>query len=241
MIPKIVHYCWFGGKTIPTEAQKNIDSCKHYNPSYEIKIWTEDNFDLSENAYVQEAYQSKKWAFITDYVRLKVLFEEGGIYMDTDVEVLKPLDSLLNNKAFSGFESNSTIPTGTMGAEANNPWIRKLLEYYNGRHFFKDDGKFDLTTNVETITRITKANYDIKLNNTFQDLGDVTFYPFDYLCAKNSETGRVMISNNTYTIHHFSGSWQPKKGKIIKWLRYHNLDIIVRLIVGVKQGIKCGK
>ncbi|MBP3308781.1 MAG: glycosyl transferase [Clostridia bacterium] len=218
MIPKKLHACWFGGKPIPDDAQKYLESWKRFCPDYEIIIWNEENFDVNSNTYVKEAYQSKKFAFVTDYVRLKVLYEYGGIYMDTDVEVLKPLDDLLKYPAFSGFEGPNRIPTGTMGAEPNNRWIKMLLDYYDDRHFVLPDGNLDLTTNVKTITDITVSNYPIVLNNTFQSFEDFVMFPFDYLCAKDLVDGKVKTSDNTYTIHHFAGSWTSRKEKFVKWM-----------------------
>lgn len=218
MIPKILHACWFGGKPIPEEAQKYIDTWKKYNPEYEIKIWNEQTFDITSNQYAYEAYQNRKFAFVTDYVRLKVLYDFGGIYMDTDVEVLKPLDDLLQYPAFSGFEGPNRIPTGTMGAEKHNKWIRLLLDYYDDKHFVLEDGNLDLTTNVKTITDITVANYPIILNNTMQSFDDFVMLPFDYLCAKDLVDGVVKKTKNTYTVHHFAGSWTSLKKRFIKLL-----------------------
>ena len=207
MIPKIIHYCWFGGNPLPPLAEKCIASWKKFCPDYEIKEWNESNFDITSNTYIYEAFQCKKWAFITDYVRLWVIYKYGGIYMDTDVEVLKPLDAILYHPAFSGFESNCSIPTGIMAGEQNNKWFKLQLAYYDDRHFVRKDGSLDLTTNVKTITNITKQNYGINLNNIYQDLKDMVFYPSDFFCPKDYVTGVINTTQNTYTIHHFAGSW----------------------------------
>lgn len=208
MIPKIIHYCWFGGKGKPEDVIQYIESWKIYCPDYEIKEWNEKTFDVNENDYCREAYEAKKWAFVTDYVRLKVLYEFGGIYMDTDVEVVKSLDPLLKYNALSGYESQTSIPTGTMCACRNNEWIGMLLEDYKNRHFFKADGTLDLTTNVKVITRLTQQKYQLELDGNMKIFGDnMVLLPFDYLCAKDFETGIVTKTQNTFTIHHFSGSW----------------------------------
>lgn len=215
MIPKKIHYCWFGGKPLPDDAKSYIESWKKFCPDYEIIEWNEKTFDLYQNTYVKEAFENKKWAFITDYVRLWVIYNYGGIYMDTDVEVLKNLDDFLKHPAFSGFESSSDIPTGIMAGEKENNWFKLQLAYYDNRHFVNDDGSLDLTTNVITITNITKANYSISLNNSYQDLGDVVFYPSDYFCPKSHETGIINCTENTYCIHHFAGSWvNPYEKKV---------------------------
>lgn len=224
MIPKIIHYCWFGGNEFDNLIKKCIKSWKRYCPEYEIKEWNEDNFSIEENIYLKEAYQMKKWAFVSDYVRLKVLYEYGGIYMDTDVEVLKPLDELLYYNAFSGFESKNKIPTATMGARKRNPWIKELLNYYENRRFILSDGRLDMKTNVEVISEITKKRYEIKLNGKFQIIGDeIAFFPMEYLCAKEYLSGNIQMTKNTYTIHHFSGSWVPKYEKTLKG-RYPELQ-----------------
>lgn len=235
MIPKIIHCCWFGPKPISDQAKQYIKQWKTLNPDYEIIIWNENNFDYSSNRYATEAYGEGKWAFVTDYVRLKVLYDYGGIYMDTDVEALKPFDSILNCKAFSGFESDDRIPTGTMGAEPHNPWIKLLLDDYSSRSFYKADGSVDLTTNVSRITELTKQNYPIKLDNTLQDFGDFVIFPFDYFCAKNINDGIVYATENTITIHHFAGSWTSGKKKLISFLRNHFGNGFVQFLVKIKR------
>lgn len=213
MIPKIIHYCWFGENPLPELAQKCIASWRKYCPDYEIKEWNESNFDLTSCDYVREAYGAKKWAFITDYVRLYVMVKEGGIYMDTDVEVLKALDPFLRHKAFSGFEDEVSIPTGIMACEKGFPLFSKLLEDYDNRHFVLQDGKLDLTTNVVTITNLCKK-YGFIGNNTKQDICGFTLYPRDVFCPKSHVTGLINLTSQTVTIHHFSGSWQNKEAKI---------------------------
>ena len=210
-IPKTIHYCWFGGNPLPNIAVKCINSWKKYLPDYEIIEWNEDNFDVNSNLYVKEAYENKKYAFVTDYVRLLVLYNYGGIYMDTDVEIIKNIDVFLDNNAFSSFENNNYIPTGIMAAKKGNKWIKMLLDEYDDLKFIKDDGTFDLTTNVIRITEATIKNYNLIPNDTFQDLGDVVLYPHDYFCPKNWFSGKIEITSNTYAIHHFNGSWHSKR------------------------------
>lgn len=206
MIPKRIHYCWFGRNQKSELALKCIESWKEKLPEYELIEWNEDTFDINENVYCKEAYEAKKWAFVTDYVRLKVLYEYGGIYMDTDVEVLGSLDEFLNCKAFSGFESDCSVPTGIMASEANHPYVKELLEYYNDRHFLLEDGTYDVTNNVMIITALTQKK-GLVLDNTMQVVEDFTFYPKDYFCPKSWKTRKINITKNTKTIHHFAGSW----------------------------------
>lgn len=215
MIPKKIHYCWFGGNPLPELAIKCIESWKKYCPDYEIIEWNEKNFDLNSNQYVKEAFECKKWAFITDYVRLHAMVTQGGIYMDTDVEVLKNLDSFLENKAFSGFEREDAIPTGIMASEKDFPLFKELLLDYEDRKFLNENGEMDLTTNVTTITNIC-LNHGLELNNQKQTIKDFTLYPKDVFCPKSYETGIINCTENTYTIHHFSGSWHTEKEKKIE-------------------------
>lgn len=208
MIPKIIHYCWFGGKEKPADVQTYIASWHKYCPDYDFYEWNEHTFDVTQNDYCREAMKAKKWAFVTDYVRLKVLYDYGGIYMDSDVEVLKPLDPLLMFNGLSGYESQNHVPTGTMGACPRNEWICMLLHDYDERHFVLPDGSFDQTTNVEVITRLTQERYGLKLHGQRIEFGDGNvFLPFDYLCAKDPATHIVRRTSHTYTIHHFRGSW----------------------------------
>lgn len=207
MIPKTIHYCWFGRGKMPKLARKCIKSWKKYCPDYEIKEWNEDNFDLDLYPYAREAYENHKYAFVTDVVRLYALYHEGGIYMDTDVEVLKPLDPFLIHTAFSGFEDNKHVPTGIMASERGGVWTQENLLYYEGRHFVKSDGSFDIQTNVTTITNYMIA-HGLEPNNTFQDFPNlITIYPKDYFCPKDNVDLIINKTKNTVTIHHYAASW----------------------------------
>ena len=214
MEKKYIHYCWFGRGEKPELALKCIESWKKYCKDYEIIEWNEDNFDINSNKYVKQAYDAKKFAFVTDYVRLYTLYNYGGIYMDTDVEVIKPLDEFLNNPAFSGFENTNKIPTGIMAAEKGNKWICDLLKEYDLLEFVKEDGTYDLTTNVTRITNLTIKEYGLNPVSSYQNLNNiVVLYPYDYFCPKDWETGKINLTENTYTIHHFSGSWHTQEDK----------------------------
>lgn len=212
MIPRKIHYIWFGGNPLPQEAKDCIASWKKYCPEYEIVRWDEANFDLGQNSYVEEAYRAKKWAFVSDYARLWILVNYGGVYMDTDVELLKPIDSMLNHRAFSGFESNNAIPTGIMGCEKGYTLFRELLDDYDGRHFLRKDGTFDLKTNVVAITSYCLKK-GLVLNNSYQVIDGFALYPSDWFCPKSHETGAINCTGNTVAIHHFSGSWMDESEK----------------------------
>ena len=225
MIPKVIHYCWFGRGQMPQLALKCIESWKKYLPDYEIKEWNEDNFDLDMYPYVREAYDNRKFAFVTDVVRLYALYHEGGIYMDTDVEVLKSLDSLLKYEAVSGFESPTQIPTGLMACREGHPLFKELLYEYNGIHFVKEDGTLDLTTNVVRITNACLKN-GLVLNNKLQTIKGFTILPKDYLCPKSYKDGKIYLTKNTMTIHHFAGSWLDDKTRS----RHNNKRKILSLL-----------
>lgn len=206
MIPKKIHYCWFGGNPLSELAKKCIDSWQKYCPDYEIIEWNEKNFDIESYRYAKEAYDVKKWAFVSDVARLYALVTCGGIYMDTDVELLKPLDHLLEYEALSGFEAKDRISTGLMACREKFPLFAELLADYDNRRFVDDEGNYDLTTNVKTITDIC-LKHGLLLNNQKQTVEGFTLFPADYFCPKDYTTGKLNITENTYAIHHFDGSW----------------------------------
>ncbi len=217
MIPKRIHYCWFGRGQMPDLAIKCIESWHMFMPDYEYKLWNEDNFDLNCNQYVYEAYEAKKYAFVTDYVRLYALYTEGGIYMDTDVEVLKPYDDLLYLSGFTGYEGSKHLPpvTGTMASEAGNLWVKEQLSAYNGIHFLRPDGSFDLKNNTTRISEIMR-NGGFVQNGEKQVYKDMHIFPVEYFCPRQT-TGEVLITENTYCDHHFMASWTDKR---LGWKRY---------------------
>ena len=222
MIPKVIHYCWFGNNTKDEVVKKCIESWYKHCSDYEIIEWNESNFNINENYFVKEAYKAKKWAFVSDYVRLKVLYEYGGVYCDADLEIIKNIDDLLRWGAFSGYQNINEIPTGIIGAVPQNKWIGYLLSYYNNRHFICDKG-YDMRTNVSIITEMTKEKYNLFFDNRIEVFGDLcVLFPQDYLCAKNSRNGKIIITKNTYAIHHFNGSRVDRNVKfklfVRKWL-----------------------
>ena len=231
-IPRVIHYCWFGGNPLPELAQKCIASWKKYCPNYEIIRWDETNFDIHYNDYVWEAYQAKKWAFVTDVVRLYVLVNYGGIYMDTDVEVLRSLDVFLKYEAFSGFESEIDILTGIMACEKGQKLFKELLCEYNDAHFLKSDGTYDETTNVIRITN-TCLKYGFVPNNQLQTVNGFTLFPKDYFCPKDYVTRVTRLTENSYTIHHFDGSWKSEKDRYVSTLKQGHFWIPLRVAKGI--------
>lgn len=223
LIPKQIHYCWFGKGRKPNLALRCIESWRKYCPDYGITEWNESNFDMDRFPYAKEAYTTGKYAFVADVARLYALYSKGGIYLDTDVEVLRPLDVFLTDHAFSGFESGALISTGIMGAEEGNPWIRDLLQSYATRHFLREDGSLDYTPNTQAITRISLEKHGLRLNGQRQELkGGVVVYPKDYFCPKDSGTDKIALTDNTYAIHYYSASWftpaQHMKRRVVKAL-----------------------
>ena len=200
-------------------------------PDYEYKLWNEDNFDLNSVPYVKEAYEVKKYAFVTDYVRLYALFHEGGVYMDTDVEVLKPYDDLLSLSGFTGYEGSKHLPpvTGTMASERGNMWVKEQLDAYIGTHFILEDGTFDTTTNTTRITEIMKKNGFVP-NGKKQVYKDMHIFPVDFFCPRQT-TGEILIGENTYCDHHFMGSWEEDKKRSIflKILGQKNLTRLIKI------------
>ena len=229
MIPKRIHYCWFGGAAKPREVQQYIASWRKYCPDYEIKEWNESNFDIHCNRYCQEAYANRKWAFVSDVARVYALYHEGGIYMDTDVEVIKSLDPLLLNKAFIGFEGTQWIGTNMMGAVSGNLFFKQFLENYAERSFLNPDGTLIQTTNVEEITRMMQQEYAVCLNGQEQQAGDFRIYPSDRFSPYDYLNGKVAVTPETYSIHWFSQSWIPRSSFMTKLSQlYHRL-------IGVKM------
>ena len=216
MIPKIIHYCWFGRGEMPELAKKCIESWKNVLPEYEIKEWNEDNFNIDAFLYAREAYDNHKFAFVSDVVRLYALYTVGGIYMDTDVEVLKPFDSFLHHKAFSGYETVKMISTGIIGSEKGGKWVKHNLDYYIDKHFVNDDGSFNIVTNVTTITNYMKS-IGLNQDNSYQDFpGLITVYPKDFFSPKSQDDGKIYLTENTVTIHHYAQSWESKTHRVLR-------------------------
>ena len=217
-IPRVIHYCWFGGAPLPSSAKKCIASWKKYLPGYEIKEWNEGNFDLHCCRYVEEASNAKKWAFVSDYARFKILYDYGGLYFDTDVEVLKPLDAILARGGFMGVEGYADLDVNPGLGLAVAPGLglyKELFEAYHTRRFINDDGSMNLKTVVQYTTECLAA-HGLTDSCEIQFVAGVYIYPKEYFCPKNYLTGELDITENTYTIHHYSSSWLSgyKRAKI---------------------------
>ena len=222
-IPKIIHYCWFGGTPLPEKEQACIVSWKQFFPDYEIKFWNEETFDLSSAPlFAKQAYELKKYAFVSDYVRVKVLHDFGGIYFDTDVQVLARFDSILNNEGFLGFENSKRVGTATMAFMPHHPLMAKFLQYYTMHPFIDKNGNADITANVTILTDILTEQGFVG-NGQQQNINGVVVYPRDWFSPKKMNETDFNISPNTLAIHKFSCSWlsekQKKRGNNWLWLK----------------------
>lgn len=231
MIPKKIHYCWFGGLPLPELAVKCIESWKKYCPDYEIIQWDETNVDLSSVVYMREAYEAKAWGFVPDVARLQIIYEHGGVYLDTDVELCKSLDELLSNRAFMGFEDKKHVALGLgFGAEPGNKLIGMFLEEYKAMHFVNDDGSLNRKSSPLIQTDLLKR-IGLKQNGTLQIIDSTVIYPTQYFCPLSYETGKLRITEDTYSIHHYVGSWLTQKER--EWDRKR---VKVMTIFGKKVG-----
>ena len=213
MIPKIIHYCWFGGGEIPEKDKKCIESWKKYCPDYEIIDWNESNYDVKKNKYMYDAYKAKKWGFVPDYARFDIVFTYGGIYMDTDVEVMKSLESLLDNSGYMGFEEGNFVNGGIgFGAEKGNNVMRNLRDMYENLQFLKPNGEINTLPSPYYITDYLVSE-GLKRNNKIQNISDIVVYPREYFAPKEFSTGNISLTENTYTIHHYNASWLDEKTK----------------------------
>ena len=236
MIPKIIHYCWFGMSEMPELVQKCIASWYTHMPDWEYRLWTEDNFDItSAPAYVQEAYAAKKYAFVSDYVRLWALEREGGVYLDTDVEVLRSFEPLLNDTAFIGLEESLAMLPGTcvIACEAHCLWVKDMLTTYKGVCFLREDGTLDMTTNVQRLgKRMVQGGLLHERKIQYLPQWGLCVYTHDYFSPITST--RVMRkTKNTYCIHRFAGTWVD--GKKTRFLDCWITREMVNLLVQVKR------
>ena len=226
MIPKVIHYCWFGGNPLPKLAQKCIKSWKKYCPAYTIICWNESNYDISAAPlYVRQAYEAKKWAFVTDYVRLQVVYDHGGIYLDTDVELIKPLDSLLDHKAYFGFEDHEHINTGLgFGAEKGAQILADMMKDYESIPFVLADGSLDMIACPERNTTVF-VRQGLVQNGQYQEVSGFAVYPKDVFCPKDFYTGILRITRNTYSIHQYDSSWFNEQRQEVKRKRWRTKRI----------------
>lgn len=209
MITKTIHYCWFGGNPIPEKDKEYMSTWSKFLPDYQIKRWDESNFNIDLFPYVRQAYDSKKYAFVSDVARLHALVTEGGIYMDTDVELMKrpPIDGY---SAVAGFESKDRIMTAFMACEPRHALFQELFDEYRTRPFILDNGQLDCTTNVERLTSLLLKK-GLKLNDSSQIVAGMALFPSEYVCPYNNITHKITVTENTFCFHHFAGTWLEGK------------------------------
>ncbi len=242
MIPKIIHYCWFGRNPLPKSALKCIASWKKFFPEYEIKEWNEDNFDVNIIPYTQEAYSVGKYAFVSDYARFKILYENGGLYFDTDVEVIRPMDDIIARGAFMGVEvpakeknNNATEINPGLGL-AVAPGLglyKEILDYYDTLRFLNADGTPNQTTVVKHTTGVL-LRHGLQQHNNIQEVAGVWIYPKDYFNPLNDNTGKLDITPNTRSIHWYSKTWFSSRNPLREWIvrrihRYFGINSLVWL------------
>lgn len=241
MIPKIIHYCWFGGNPLPDLAKKCIDSWKKFCPDYEIIEWNELNYDVTKCAYLKEAYHAKKWAFVSDYARFDILYNYGGLYFDTDVELIESIEDIVSEGPFMGCEPTNlqkekygvgSIASGLgIGSPAHLSFYKEILTSYETDHFILKDGSYNLKTVVHRVSEII-GDFDYS-KNEIQVVKGIRIYPADYFCPLDYYTGELNITSNTRSIHHYTASWHDKKEKY-----YYEIEKKFRKKYGEKLGYR---
>lgn len=242
MIPKIIHYCWFGNGELPEKDRRNIEGWKRLCPDYEIIRWDESNYDIHKNKYMEECYSIPKWGFVPDYARTDIIYNYGGFYFDTDVELLKSLDEFLDESCIMGFEKKDSINHGHgFAAEKGHPVVKELLDFYGKIHFINADGSLNMTASPVYITKLMQK-HGLKLDGKEQVIGDVHIYPVEYFCPKNYISGDIKITKNTISIHHFNLSWMNSEDvKKMREMGHYSKycgEFIARNIVDLKYAKK---
>lgn len=240
-IPKIIHYCWFGKGEKPEIVKRCIESWKNNLVDYKLIEWNEENFDLNKNSFVREAYRVKKYAFISDYVRVEALYNYGGFYLDTDTEIFKSLDRFLDEESVWGYEEKNYIATSFIGAKKGNSLIKDFLDSYEGKEFLNADGSYNLETNVAVVTEILKG-YGLKANGEYQNIeGLGSFYPAEYFSPYDYINCVQNKTINSYAMHHFYKSWLPRSSKVKAMIKKNLVKIIGVKNLEFLRKIKDGK
>ena len=248
MIPKVIHYCWFGGAPKPKSVLRCIDSWKKHCRGFEIREWTEKDFDVTQNLFTKQAYEAKAWGFVPDYIRLWIIYTHGGIYLDTDVQVIRDLSALLKHKAFAGFEDDSYVALGLgFGAEPGDPLIYEHMQQYEAMRFILEDGSQNRKGSPQHTTEFLLEKGLQQKCREAQQVGSMTIYPPEYFCPKNFHTGLMNITPNTYSIHQYDSSWfteeeqeqkkkrwkamkaRQRKDKLLYW-RYLPNRVILKIL-----------
>ena len=218
MIPKIIHYCWFGRGEKPKLVQKCIASWEKYLPDYTLIEWNEDNFDVSQNNFVRQAYDHRNFAFVSDYARAKALYETGGVYLDTDVEALQSFDACLSHVFFAGFEEKNFVGTCVMGAQAGCALLRDYMAHYENTPYELPDGTLYADTNVVLLTRMFEQ-MGFRRDNTFQEKEGVAVYPREWFSPYDYINSVSYITDDSRAIHHFAQLWLPRRTRLKTMLK----------------------
>mgnify|MGYP002508679796 FL=1 len=222
-IPKVIHYCWFGNNPIPDKYKAWMESWHKFCPDYEIKVWNESNYDITKNKYMYQAYKQKKWGFVPDYARLDIIYNYGGIYLDTDIELVGGFDELLFQKGFAGFQSTKEVNLGSgFGAKAGLPIVKEMRDYYEDKQFVNGDGSLNLIASPALQTSVL-LKHGLKQNGEFQIVEDLTIFPEKMFCGKSLSSRMIVLKPYTRAIHHFDASWQDEGSQ----LRKKRLEIIL--------------
>ena len=213
MIPKKIHYFWIGGKSMPEKNKTCVESWKKFCPDYEIIEWNESNYDFSECTYMAQAYEAELWGFVPDYARLDIICREGGIYLDTDVELLKSLDDLLSCKAFMGFENRKSVAPGLgFGAEPGNEILKQMRDLYHSFSFYNENGTPNIAPSPFYATKLLRS-YGLQLNGKRQFVHGIDIFPAEYFAPLCYTDNRLKITENTYGIHWYHASWHTPEQK----------------------------
>ncbi|MCR5356002.1 MAG: hypothetical protein K6E63_01225 [Lachnospiraceae bacterium] len=235
VIPKIIHAIWFSGDPMPGLYLRCLESWKKYAPDYEIKIWDMETYNPDHCLFFEQAIEHGNWAFASDYARADLLYRYGGIYMDLDVEMLRPIDDLLYNDAYMSFESQDRIECGSgMGARPGHPIILEICESYENRPYLKADGTWDNSTCPVRYTQVIEK-HGLKKDGSFQHVEDITVYPFEVLTGKSFDTGIIYKTELSYTVHHHNGSWIPDHTRQAMTKRYENIQKFLKDRVREKE------
>ncbi|TNJ46529.1 glycosyl transferase [Tamlana fucoidanivorans] len=241
MIPKIIHFCWLSENKYPRDVKKNLSIWKKQLPDYQFILWDSKKFDVNVTEWTKQAFEVKKYAFAADYIRFYAVYNYGGIYLDTDVEVLKKFDNLLHLPYFIGSQFDNLIEAAIFGAEKKSDWVLDCMKYYENRHFIKENGQMDLKILPEIMqTQIEKRRKLIFLNNSIEIknisrfiVNSNIFYvlPFEYFSPKNHQTRKISLTSETYTIHHYNSSWLPLSSKIrLNLIRLFGVNLTEKFI-----------
>lgn len=238
MIPKIIHYCWLSGDPFPDTIKKCMETWKKKLPDYEFILWDTNRFDINSSIWVKQAFEAKKYAFAADYIRLYAVYNYGGIYLDTDVEVIKSYNSLLHLDYFIGCESKDlSLEPATFGASPKCKWVKQCLDYYNDRFFVLENGKYDMEVLPCIMKNVLNPIYHFSLIQSIPDLYSINtnLYVFDkdFFCPKSYSSRIIQKTPNTFSIHQYTTTWKNKRQKIISFFQYYIYKVLI--VLGAKK------